>query len=52
MTTCRRRITIFTCGRCAATVAVGVKATAWCTRCGRRMKPTPGNEARDRGRQR
>ena len=52
MTPRRRRITTFTCDRCTATVAVTVKAAAWCTRCGRRMKPTPANEARDRDRQR
>jgi hypothetical protein len=36
----RNSVTTFACDRCTITVAVTVKATVWCTRCGRRMRPT------------
>ena len=49
MTTNRRRIITYACDRCTATVALTVKGRAWCTRCGRSMKPittTPATASR------
>lgn len=36
-----RLVATYACERCTASVTVTVKATVWCTRCGRRMKPAP-----------